>query len=185
MYLTWWWLQVLRYALFRPYNMSQTIVDGDIRRETKDDPHVQELQLLRKKQPNGRQGRIFSIFSLVRFKNTACTPSGTKNTYTGTCYLSTECAEKVKNQYNTRKIREYLVVKWKDRSFLNTNIIACLVKFIKVYLVEEHIYRCLTYVLFTDSWQLQLYILMVWWVVKQSQISPVNITLHFTTFEQL
>ena len=90
--------------MFRPYNVSQTIVDGDMRREAKDDPHVEELQLLRKKQTNQRQGRIFSIFSLVRFKNTACTPSGTKNTYTGTCYLSTECAEKVKIQYNTGNI---------------------------------------------------------------------------------
>ena len=42
-----------------------------------------------------RNSRIFSIFSLVRFKNEACTPSGTKNTYMGTCYLATECAERV------------------------------------------------------------------------------------------
>ena len=42
-----------------------------------------------------RQGRIFSIFSLVRFQNVECSPSGTKNTYTGTCYLNTECAERV------------------------------------------------------------------------------------------
>ena len=43
-----------------------------------------------------RKSRIFSIFSLVRFKNEACTPSGTKNTYLGTCYLATECAERVR-----------------------------------------------------------------------------------------
>ena len=43
-----------------------------------------------------RRSRIFSIFSLVRFKNEACTPSGTKNTYLGTCYLATECAERVR-----------------------------------------------------------------------------------------
>ena len=92
----------MKCAIFRPFNVSQTIVDGDMRRETKDDPHVHELLLLRKKQPKRRQGRIFSIFSLVRFKNTACVPSGTKNTYTGTCYLSTECTEKVKSKYNTR-----------------------------------------------------------------------------------
>lgn len=42
-----------------------------------------------------RTSRIFSIFSLVRFKNEECTPSGTKNTYMGTCYLATECAERV------------------------------------------------------------------------------------------
>ena len=102
-------IQVLRDVIFRPFNVSQTIIDGD-RRETKDDPHVQELQLLKKRQPKQRQGRIFSIFSLVRFKNTACTPSG-KNTYIGTCFLSTECAEKVKSQLNIRKIREYLVAK--------------------------------------------------------------------------
>ena len=48
-----------------------------------------------------RTSRIFSIFSLVRFKNEECTPSGTQNTYIGTCYLSTECAERVscKNVY--------------------------------------------------------------------------------------
>ena len=43
--------------------------------------------------PANRTGRIFSIFSLVRFQNTVCTPS--LPTYTGTCYLAIECAEKV------------------------------------------------------------------------------------------
>ena len=75
--------------------LMKTIIDGDVRGKIKDDPHVQDLRYLRKRQLRRRQARIFSIFSLVRFKNTACTPSGTKNTYTGTCYLSTECLEKV------------------------------------------------------------------------------------------
>ena len=44
-----------------------------------------------------RTSRIFSIFSLVRFKNEACTPSGTRSTYIGTCYLATECSERVSN----------------------------------------------------------------------------------------
>ena len=141
----------MKYAIFRPFNVSQTIVDGDMRRETKDDPHVHELLLLRKKQPKRRQGRIFSIFSLVRFKNTACVPSGTKNTYTGTCYLSTECTEKVKTKYNITYqnncqyfVQEGQVLQGREgrgggsSPFPKANI-TCLGKFIKVYLVEEHI----------------------------------------------
>ena len=53
-------------------------------------------ELKRKQAEEKRIGRIFSIFSLVRFKNEVCTPSGTKNTYMGTCYLATECAERVR-----------------------------------------------------------------------------------------
>merc|ERR1719336_2211538 len=73
---------------------SRTLIDEYVRDEIKDNPHDEDLRYLRKRQLRRRQARIFSIFSLVRFKNTACTPSGTKNTYTGTCYLSTECLEK-------------------------------------------------------------------------------------------
>ena len=54
-----------------------------------------QVERVRRNRDEERQGRIFSIFSLVRFRNEACTPSGTKNTYTGTCYLATECAERV------------------------------------------------------------------------------------------
>lgn len=72
-------------------NRSQTVIDGDARVYIKGDPRIRFLRKKRKK----RQGRIFSIFSLVRFKNSVCNPSGTKNTYTGTCYLPTECSEKV------------------------------------------------------------------------------------------
>ena len=54
-----------------------------------------ETQHLTNELKRERTGRIFSIFSLVRFKNEVCTPSGTKNTYMGTCYLATECAERV------------------------------------------------------------------------------------------
>ena len=52
-----------------------------------------------------RQSRIFSIFSLVRFKNEPCTPSGTKNTYTGTCYLATECAQRVRITVNVKILK--------------------------------------------------------------------------------
>ena len=54
------------------------------------------LERVRTDNDEERKSRIFSIFSLVRFKNEACTPSGTKNTYLGTCYLATECAERVR-----------------------------------------------------------------------------------------
>ena len=58
-----------------------------------------ELKRVRtNKSGDERTSRIFSIFSLVRFKNEACTPSGTKNTYMGTCYLATECAERVRGE---------------------------------------------------------------------------------------
>ena len=63
-----------------------------------------ETQQLTDELKRERTGRIFSIFSLVRFKNEVCTPSGTKNTYMGTCYLATECAERVSSEYCGIKI---------------------------------------------------------------------------------
>ena len=65
--------------------------------------HVTD-ELKRERTEEKRTGRIFSIFSLVRFKNEVCTPSGTKNTYMGTCYLATECAERVSSEYCGIKI---------------------------------------------------------------------------------
>ena len=60
---------------------------------------VDDLKRVRtNKNGEERTSRIFSIFSLVRFKNEECTPSGTKNTYMGTCYLATECAQRVRGE---------------------------------------------------------------------------------------
>ena len=77
------------------YNVSETLVDGDVILN-KTDPHIQDLRLLQKasSSKSHRSARLFSIFSLVRFKNTDCTPS-TTNSYIGTCYLATQCQEKV------------------------------------------------------------------------------------------
>ena len=93
----------------RQYNISQVLVEGDVRNKTKDESFMEETRLMKSKLKDGlveekRQGRIFSIFSLVRFQNVECTPEGTKITYTGTCYLATECAERVKTQCLFRNV---------------------------------------------------------------------------------
>ena len=85
----------------RKYNISKVLVEGDVRNRTMNETFIEETRLLRRsldddKMVEKRQGRIFSIFSLVRFQNVECTPEGTKITYTGTCYLATECAERVR-----------------------------------------------------------------------------------------
>ena len=93
----------------RQYNISQVLVEGDVRNKTKDESFMEETRLMKSNLKDGlveekRQGRIFSIFSLVRFQNVECTPEGTKITYTGTCYLATECAERVKTQCLFRNV---------------------------------------------------------------------------------
>merc|ERR1719153_1311780 len=37
-----------------------------------------------------REGRVFSLFSIVQFPNQVCTSASSTTTY-GTCYTSTEC----------------------------------------------------------------------------------------------
>ena len=81
------------------FNLSQTVVDGEVSLSANNDPHLEKPQILHKinKKKGRRRGRLFSIFSLVRFKNTECTPSTTtSSSYTGTCYLATQCQEKVR-----------------------------------------------------------------------------------------
>jgi hypothetical protein len=74
------------------HNSSQAIVGRAVELGA-DDPHLESATPLRG--PAGRRrGRIFSIFSLVRFKNSACTPS-TGGASSGTCYLATQCSDRV------------------------------------------------------------------------------------------
>ena len=74
------------------HNISQTLADGEV--AVGEDPHLESATVLRGARKPGRQGRIFSIFSLVRFKNSACTPTSGA-TSMGTCYLATQCSDKV------------------------------------------------------------------------------------------
>ena len=86
------------------HNVSQAVVDGQV--EVGGDPHIESATLLKRRKPRGRQGRIFSIFSLVRFKNSACTPT-TGTSATGTCYLASQCAERVsRRKRSSRELGE-------------------------------------------------------------------------------
>ena len=56
-----------------------------------------------------REDKVFSLFNIVRFPNSAC--SG--DSYTGTCLTATECTSKVKLIYI------FFIILEKSQSYLN------------------------------------------------------------------